>query len=78
MSNQPWECPRCKRINAPFNPSCFCSPEKGLLGLAKEVIERNSRGFVSSEYPPFGTKCLICSGHHVAGVQCISLGQTFP
>jgi len=23
---QPWECPRCKRINAPTNPSCFCSP----------------------------------------------------
>ncbi len=25
MSN-PWECPRCGRINAPFNPSCFCKP----------------------------------------------------
>jgi hypothetical protein len=25
--NQAWECPRCKRINAPFNPSCFCKPE---------------------------------------------------
>ena len=21
---QPWMCPRCKRINAPFNPTCFC------------------------------------------------------
>lgn len=28
MTNKPWECPRCKRINAPFNPTCFCSPEK--------------------------------------------------
>lgn len=27
MSNQPWECPRCKRINAPFNPTCFCNAE---------------------------------------------------
>jgi hypothetical protein len=26
MTNQPWECPRCKRMNAPFNPTCFCSP----------------------------------------------------
>lgn len=25
MSNQPWECPRCGRMNAPFNPTCFCS-----------------------------------------------------
>jgi DNA-directed RNA polymerase alpha subunit len=24
--NQAWECPRCKRINAPFNFMCFCSP----------------------------------------------------
>lgn len=27
MTNQAWECPRCKRINAPFNPTCFCSPK---------------------------------------------------
>ncbi len=26
MSNAPWECPRCRRINAPFNPTCFCPP----------------------------------------------------
>lgn len=25
--NEPWICPRCKRVNAPFNPSCFCKPE---------------------------------------------------
>lgn len=25
--NQAWECPRCGRINAPFNPTCFCKPE---------------------------------------------------
>lgn len=22
-----WECPRCGRMNAPFNPSCSCKPE---------------------------------------------------
>jgi hypothetical protein len=27
MTNSPWECPRCKRINAPFNPACFCQPD---------------------------------------------------
>lgn len=21
-----WECSRCGRMNAPFNPTCFCSP----------------------------------------------------
>ena len=23
-----WECPRCGRMNAPFNPSCFCKSDK--------------------------------------------------
>ena len=40
MSNRAWECPRCRRINAPFNPTCFCNPEKGLKGLATEILER--------------------------------------
>lgn len=29
MTSQPWECPRCGRMNAPFNPSCFCKPHDG-------------------------------------------------
>lgn len=24
---KPWICPRCKRVNAPTTPSCFCKPE---------------------------------------------------
>lgn len=24
MSFEAWECPRCGRMNAPMNPSCFC------------------------------------------------------
>lgn len=28
MNNQPWECPRCGRINAPFTPSCFCKKDE--------------------------------------------------
>jgi hypothetical protein len=35
MTNQAWECPRCKRINAPFNPACFCIPSSGKKGFAK-------------------------------------------
>lgn len=26
--NKAWECPRCGRMNAPFNPVCFCKPEE--------------------------------------------------
>lgn len=25
--NEPWLCPRCGRMNAPFNPACFCAPD---------------------------------------------------
>jgi hypothetical protein len=37
MTNQAWECPRCKRINAPFNHSCFCIPadQSDISGLKK-------------------------------------------
>ena len=35
MSNQAWECPRCKRMNAPFNPTCFCAPQGDLNELEK-------------------------------------------
>jgi hypothetical protein len=41
MSNQPWECPRCHRINAPFNHSCFCQPEKPINGLEKYIAACN-------------------------------------
>lgn len=34
MSPQPWECPRCHRINAPHTPSCFCQPA-GAIGPAQ-------------------------------------------
>lgn len=23
-----WECPRCHRINSPWNPACFCVPNQ--------------------------------------------------
>lgn len=26
--NEPWLCPRCGRMNAPFNPTCFCKPDE--------------------------------------------------
>lgn len=40
MINQPWECPRCKRINAPFNPTCFCNPENDLSLSEKDLLEK--------------------------------------
>lgn len=28
IMNTPWECPRCRKWNAPTNPQCFCQPIK--------------------------------------------------
>lgn len=64
--NNPWECPRCKTINAPFTPSCNCS-----LGTAT-----NLKGMLSSpqhQYDIKSERCLICNGFHGYGVQCMTL-----
>lgn len=39
----PWECPRCLRINSPWNPSCFCAP--------KTEYKPEYNGFCSLAYP---------------------------
>lgn len=40
FEQKPWECPRCGRINAPFNPTCFCNPTSNdyttIAGICKE------------------------------------------
>lgn len=36
--NEAWICPRCKRVNAPFNPSCFCKPDDDIES-AKSPVE---------------------------------------
>ena len=34
--NKAWECPRCGRMNAPFNPTCFCPAEV-------EIVENSAQ-----------------------------------
>lgn len=54
MINSAWECPRCKRINAPFNPTCFChkeAPFKPVDFKETEKLAKNNR-------------CSNCGGFH--------------
>lgn len=37
--NEPWICPRCKRVNAPFNPYCFCKPKDENSKKSEHVID---------------------------------------
>lgn len=67
--NNPWECPRCGRMNAPFNPSCFCNKETG-LDIWKQVLEK----FPIKTYD--SRRCLICNGIHARPQDCINLSMS--
>lgn len=80
MMNKPWECPRCGRINAPFNPTCFCKKDD------KSVIEKITNDAYTMQYTPpswagkpipcdipKNHQCLICNGYHGNRVSCVLL-----
>lgn len=69
MSNQPWECPRCGKMNAPFNHACFCSREE----IVTPINGDSERYFNSI---PNNARCLICNGFHGVGVGCMMLKVT--
>lgn len=54
--NQAWECPRCKRINAPFNPTCFCQPDNSSW-LEKIMRDPKSQQQFN---PGMAAHCLTC------------------
>lgn len=76
-TNQPWECPRCKRINAPFNPCCFCQPPSGSARAVIDKLKNPSISFESLDKYTQNSRCLSCGGHHgiFAGqaIQCMKL-----
>lgn len=72
MNNSPWECPRCGRINAPFNPFCVCKKQdKNLL----EKINSAKQQIPMPMYPEHGwlTFCPICNGNHGQDRGCMTL-----
>lgn len=86
MTNQAWECPRCKRINAPFNPTCFCSPDntpkasQHVMDAVNYLSGKGQAQFKPMELParlPHGYMrsniCSICNGYHDLGRSCMTL-----
>lgn len=81
-----WECPRCGRMNAPFNPSCFCKKdenqslfEKELKNIAaQEDIRKPLFSFEEINKYAILSRCDNCGGHHGIfqgrAVQCVNLG----
>lgn len=74
--SEPWQCPRCGKINAPFNPSCFCRPkeekqEEPKIPYTQYIPDGFLDGF--KKLP----RCSNCNGIHGvwngSAVQCINL-----
>ena len=57
--NEPWECPRCKRINAPFNPTCFCKPEVNMNAFERTLRDTKAQQQLPPIpiYPEHGWLC---------------------
>ena len=76
--NSPWECPRCGRMNSPYNPSCFCKrdDEKELIDLAKKVAKPLYTFKEVEEYMK-NSRCTTCGGYHGIfqgrAIQCVDL-----
>ena len=80
MQTSAWECPRCGRMNAPFNPSCFCKKDekKDMWDAYINAVKKPLYDFDQvSEYIK-NSRCDNCGGHHGIfqgrAVQCINLG----
>jgi len=82
MSNQAWECPRCKRINAPFNAMCICKPSEQEQSFYEDM-KNGAKGqapFIPMPLPaglPYGytrnDACMVCGKYHGKNIQCVSL-----
>lgn len=53
--SEPWECPRCGRMNAPFNLTCFCKPNH------KDNLNHH---FIEKELSRIEDVCTECGGFY--------------
>ncbi len=62
MTNQPWECPRCKRMNAPFMPYCECNLKLNIPAYIHTDTFLPS-SYCANDYPE-NIRCPSCKGLH--------------
>lgn len=71
MTNIPWECPRCKRINTPTTPRCDCKVSDLQSTYMQPITD-----YINSY------RCSNCGGYHGnfngKAVQCVNLSLGFP
>lgn len=76
IKHEPWECPRCKVINAPWVAQCTCRPEtkvKDFIGddLVGEVMTSNKMALEASP------KCQSESDHEWECLGMSTAGDTY-
>lgn len=62
--NQPWECPRCKKMNAPWMQQCCCS--------SSTQLPKMNSGHLFTEYET----CMVCGRYHGKGLPCVNANVT--
>lgn len=68
--NQPWECPRCNRINAPWMSFCLCLPNANCLWCGSSMDgKRCVKCYMDIAAGVPKTQCDVCGQPH-AGYTC--------
>jgi hypothetical protein len=73
IKHEPWECPRCKVINAPWVAQCTCHPERE----EKNSIEDNC---IEKDTPTIKTADVKCKSKSDHEWECIGVstgGDTY-
>lgn len=78
--NQPWECPRCNRMNAPFIPHCDCKTNNtaSSAALTGSLTVTNQKCLTCQGMSRNGNQCLECFlrfGKGISQMQCKACGQ---
>lgn len=65
IKHEPWECPRCKTINAPWVAQCTCKPE--------EQYDDNKKCYSTKTE----TGCEAGLGHNWTCISVSTVGDTY-
>lgn len=69
--NNPWECPRCNRINAPWTPHCDCSTNHCVS------VFGTSSGSLTVGGIPVENKCQHIPDGFSTSLKCIKCGEFY-
>jgi hypothetical protein len=69
---EPWECPRCHKINSPALMQCFCDQIK-IQTSKQETHQFDINRDIFHQPEQTREKCKICNGYHLPNTGCVYL-----